>query len=82
MDFVYPGRLGALQTFTEKFAIPITQGGYANASAIQVRTAYRCACVLRFVYYYFHLSRSFFRCVILLLLQSQQPNGRTCCFEV
>lgn len=47
MDFVYPGRLGALQTFTEKFAIPITQGGYANASAIQVRTAYKCACVLR-----------------------------------
>uniref|UniRef100_A0A915CHY0 DNA repair and recombination protein RAD54-like n=2 Tax=Parascaris univalens TaxID=6257 RepID=A0A915CHY0_PARUN len=47
MDFVYPGRLGALQTFTEKFAVPITQGGYANASAVQVRTAYKCACVLR-----------------------------------
>ncbi|KHN76863.1 DNA excision repair protein ERCC-6, partial [Toxocara canis] len=47
MDFVYPGRLGALQSFTEKFAIPITQGGYANATAIQVRTAYKCACVLR-----------------------------------
>ncbi|VDK51869.1 unnamed protein product [Anisakis simplex] len=47
MDFVYPGRLGALQTFTDRFAIPITQGGYANANAVQVRTAFKCACVLR-----------------------------------
>uniref|UniRef100_A0A915ECN9 DNA repair and recombination protein RAD54-like n=1 Tax=Ditylenchus dipsaci TaxID=166011 RepID=A0A915ECN9_9BILA len=33
--------------FLEKFSVPITQGGYANATAIQVRTAYKCACVLR-----------------------------------
>lgn len=47
VDFIYPGRLGSLQSFTEKFAIPITQGGYANANSVQVRTAYKCACVLR-----------------------------------
>ncbi len=47
IDFVYPGRLGSLKTFTEQFGVPITQGGYANANDIQVRTAYKCACVLR-----------------------------------
>ncbi|KAK0404911.1 hypothetical protein QR680_017694 [Steinernema hermaphroditum] len=47
IDFVYPGRLGSLKSFTEKFSIPITQGGYANATSIQVRTAYKCACVLK-----------------------------------
>ncbi|VDK79490.1 unnamed protein product [Litomosoides sigmodontis] len=47
VDFVYPGRLGALKSFMDKFSIPITQGGYANASSVQVRTAYKCACILR-----------------------------------
>ncbi|EJW81346.1 hypothetical protein WUBG_07746 [Wuchereria bancrofti] len=47
IDFVYPGRLGALKSFMDKFSIPITQGGYANATAVQVRTAYKCACILR-----------------------------------
>ncbi|EFO25268.2 hypothetical protein LOAG_03215 [Loa loa] len=47
VDFVYPGRLGALHSFMDKFSIPITQGGYANATAVQVRTAYKCACILR-----------------------------------
>ena len=47
IDFVYPGLLGSLKTFTEKFAIPITQGGYANASEVQATTAYKCAVVLR-----------------------------------
>lgn len=47
VDFVYPGRLGSLQVFHEQFAVPITQGGYANATNVQVRTAYKCACVLR-----------------------------------
>ncbi|TKR58301.1 hypothetical protein L596_029763 [Steinernema carpocapsae] len=47
IDFVYPGRLGNLKTFTETFSIPITQGGYANANSVQVRTAYKCACVLK-----------------------------------
>ncbi|KAL3990897.1 SNF2 N-terminal domain family protein [Acanthocheilonema viteae] len=47
IDFVYPGRLGALKSFMDKFSIPITHGGYANATAVQVRTAYKCACILR-----------------------------------
>lgn len=47
IDFVYPGRLGSLKDFTERFAIPITHGGYANATAIQVRTAFKCAVILR-----------------------------------
>ncbi|KAI6243649.1 hypothetical protein M3Y99_00027100 [Aphelenchoides fujianensis] len=47
IDFVYPGRLGSLKEFTDKFANPITQGGYANATKIQVRTAFKCACLLR-----------------------------------
>ncbi|KAL7072736.1 hypothetical protein ACQ4LE_008179 [Meloidogyne hapla] len=47
IDFIYPGLLGSLKEFVEKFSIPITQGGYANATSIQVRTAYKCACILR-----------------------------------
>uniref|UniRef100_A0A914HYC7 DNA repair and recombination protein RAD54-like n=1 Tax=Globodera rostochiensis TaxID=31243 RepID=A0A914HYC7_GLORO len=47
IDFIYPGRLGSLKEFMEKFSVPITQGGYANASAVQVRTAFKTACVLR-----------------------------------
>ncbi|KAF9114472.1 hypothetical protein BGX27_010702 [Mortierella sp. AM989] len=46
-DFVFPGRLGTLPVFQSQFAIPINIGGYANASNIQVQTAYKCACVLR-----------------------------------
>ena len=46
-DFVFPGKLGTLPTFMEHFAIPITRGGYANASPIEVQTAYKCACILR-----------------------------------
>ena len=47
IDFVYPGRLGALKDFNERFAMPITAGGFATATKIQVRTAYKCACLLR-----------------------------------
>ncbi|GMS95500.1 hypothetical protein PENTCL1PPCAC_17675 [Pristionchus entomophagus] len=47
IDFVFPARLGTLQTFMEKFSIPITMGGYANATQIQSETAYKCALVLR-----------------------------------
>ncbi|XP_013004063.1 DNA excision repair protein ERCC-6 isoform X2 [Cavia porcellus] len=46
-DFVFPGKLGTLPVFMEQFSVPITMGGYANASPVQVKTAYRCACVLR-----------------------------------
>ncbi|XP_035695280.1 DNA excision repair protein ERCC-6-like [Branchiostoma floridae] len=46
-DFVFPGKLGTLPVFMEQFSVPITQGGYANATPVQVQTAYKCACVLR-----------------------------------
>ncbi|XP_010130977.1 PREDICTED: DNA excision repair protein ERCC-6-like [Buceros rhinoceros silvestris] len=46
-DFVFPGKLGTLPVFMEQFSIPITMGGYSNASSVQVKTAYKCACVLR-----------------------------------
>lgn len=41
-DFVFPGKLGVLPIFEAEFAVPITVGGYANASPLQVSTAYRC----------------------------------------
>ena len=46
-DFIYPGKLGTLQTFMTEFSVPITLGGYATASKMEVAIAYRCACVLR-----------------------------------
>lgn len=46
-DFIYPGKLGTLPVFNEQFSIPITQGGYSNASDVQVKIAFRCATVLR-----------------------------------
>lgn len=41
-DFVFPGRLGMLSEFMEHFAVPITQGGYANASEVEIYTASHC----------------------------------------
>ncbi|CAL1284945.1 unnamed protein product [Larinioides sclopetarius] len=46
-DFVFPGKLGTLPVFMQQFSVPIVLGGYANASKIQVQTAYKCATVLR-----------------------------------
>lgn len=46
-DFVFPGRLGTLPIFQSEFAVPINIGGYANATNVQVQTAYKCAVVLR-----------------------------------
>lgn len=46
-DFVFPGKLGVLPVFETEFAVPISMGGYANATPLQVSTAYRCAVVLR-----------------------------------
>lgn len=46
-DFIYPGKLGTLPVFMGQFGIPITQGGYANATDLQVQIAFKCACVLR-----------------------------------
>ncbi|CAM6103711.1 unnamed protein product [Calypogeia fissa] len=46
-DFVFPGKLGVLPVFRAQFALPIQIGGYANATPLQVSTAYKCAVVLR-----------------------------------
>jgi DNA excision repair protein ERCC-6 len=46
-DFVFPMRLGTLVNFRTQFEIPIKQGGYANASNLQVQTALRCAETLK-----------------------------------
>lgn len=35
-DFVFPGRLGTLPVFMAEFSVPITMGGYANATPVQV----------------------------------------------
>ena len=46
-DFVFPGRLGTLPVFEQQFSVPIKIGGYANSNNLQVKTAYKCAVVLR-----------------------------------
>nr|XP_046258191.1 DNA excision repair protein ERCC-6 isoform X2 [Scatophagus argus] len=46
-DFIFPGKLGSLPVFMEQFSVPITMGGYSNASPVQVQTAFKCASVLR-----------------------------------
>ncbi len=46
-DFVFPSRLGTLVNFRQQFEIPIRQGGYANASNLQVQTAGKCAEILK-----------------------------------
>lgn len=35
-DFVFPGKLGTLPVFMTEFSVPITMGGYANATDVQV----------------------------------------------
>ena len=46
-DFVFPMRLGTLVNFRQQFDMPIKQGGYANASNLQVQTAMKCAETLK-----------------------------------
>ena len=46
-DFIFPGKFGLLHVFEAEFTVPISIGGYANASLLQVSTIYRCAIVLR-----------------------------------
>lgn len=46
-DFIFPLRLGNLVSFRSQFEIPIKQGGYANASNLQVETALQCAEALK-----------------------------------
>ena len=47
MDFIYPGLLGTLEIFENQFIYPINLGGYANASSVEVNTAYSCALSLK-----------------------------------
>lgn len=46
-DFVYPGKLGTLPLFQSQFGVPISMGGFSNATQAQVETAYQCAVTLR-----------------------------------
>lgn len=46
-DFVFPMRLGTLVNFRQTFEFPIRQGGYANASNLQIQTAIKCAEALK-----------------------------------
>eukprot|EP01080_Neovahlkampfia_damariscottae_P008874 gene8874-823_t len=46
-DFIFPGKLGTLKTFQCVFGIPISQGGYVNATTFHVQTAYKCSVTLR-----------------------------------
>ncbi|KAI9719815.1 MAG: hypothetical protein M1812_003304 [Candelaria pacifica] len=46
-DFVFPMRLGTLVNFRNQFEYPIRQGGYANATNLQVQTAMKCAETLK-----------------------------------
>lgn len=46
-DFVFPGKLGVYPVFEAEFSVPITTGGYATATPLQVSTAYRCVVALR-----------------------------------
>lgn len=40
-------RMQTLPIFQTQFSVPIGIGGYANATNVQVQTAYKCACMLR-----------------------------------
>ncbi|CAF4900569.1 unnamed protein product [Pieris macdunnoughi] len=46
-DFMRPGLLGTHSAFMEHFAVPITQGGYANATDMQEATALEIAKALK-----------------------------------
>jgi len=46
-DFVFPLKLGTLPDFRQQFELPIREGGYANASNLQVQTAIKCAETLK-----------------------------------
>lgn len=56
-DFTNPGMLGNLAVFTEHFASPILQGGFANASPMQEATALSVATTLKNVISPFLLRR-------------------------
>lgn len=47
-DFVFPGKLGTLPVFMEQFSVPITMGGYSNASPVQVQEQRAPATALKY----------------------------------
>ena len=49
-DFVFPGKLWVLPVFEAEFAVPISVGGYANASPLQVSTTYSLTAEHRYLY--------------------------------
>lgn len=46
-DFILPGKLGTLPAFLEHIAMPITRGGYVNATPLQEATALQIATMLK-----------------------------------
>ena len=46
-DFIFSRNLGVLHIFEAEFTVPISVGGYANASPLHASTIYKCAVVLR-----------------------------------
>lgn len=48
-DFMRPGLLGTYNAFMDHFAMPITQGGYANATEYQEATALEIAKALKVI---------------------------------
>ena len=46
-DFILPGKLGTLSVFLEHCAMPITRGGYTNATPLQKATALQIATMLK-----------------------------------
>lgn len=46
-DFIFPGKLGTLPVFQQQFVQPISMGGYANATNVQVQAGFKCAVALR-----------------------------------
>ncbi|XP_054156083.1 DNA excision repair protein ERCC-6-like [Oppia nitens] len=77
-DFIYPGKLGSLQVFTEHFSIPITMGGYANATDVQIQVAFKMATILRDTIMPFLLRRSKQEVQSTLLLPSKNEQVLFC----
>jgi len=61
-DFVFPGKLGTLPDFMQHFSVPIVQGGYANATKVQVQSLCISA---EHIFAYSLLSGSFNWCIFL-----------------
>ncbi|CAI5447480.1 unnamed protein product [Caenorhabditis angaria] len=47
MDFVFPGKLGAFELFSERIARKIHEGSFLNATSQMKENAYQCALILQ-----------------------------------